>query len=163
MVAEICHHTYTCTMVWVTIYCGIILPMFMDCQNFASLWGHYFMGNWFMALKCRTMHHFIKCSWRVKFRVKGHPQNPWTWIPQEQWWFHSNDAALANFDISFSTVACSLTCYILYKSIIDGLCNWNAITEWKLTLIVILQMSDKCLLWNWSHSCLSYWQFKWID
>ena len=30
----------------------------MDFKNFAGSWGHYtyFMGNWFVALQCNTIH-----------------------------------------------------------------------------------------------------------
>ena len=28
--------------------------MFVDCQNFAGSCGHYFLGNWFVALQCIT-------------------------------------------------------------------------------------------------------------
>ena len=38
-------------------------PMFVDCQNFASLWGSYFVGNWFIALQCKAIHNLLSfCS-----------------------------------------------------------------------------------------------------
>ena len=37
-------------------------PMFVDCQNFAGLRGQNFVGNWFVALQCKTIHFFIKRS-----------------------------------------------------------------------------------------------------
>ena len=36
---------------------------FEDCQNFAGSWGRNFLGNWFEALQCRTIHYFVKHSW----------------------------------------------------------------------------------------------------
>ena len=42
-------------------------PILVDCQNFASSWECYFVGNCFIALKCRTIHYFVKRSWGRKF------------------------------------------------------------------------------------------------
>ena len=33
--------------------------MFVDCQNPAGLWGRNFVGNWFVALQCKTIHYFV--------------------------------------------------------------------------------------------------------
>lgn len=54
-----------------TYLCG---PMFVDCQNYAGS----FVGNWFEALQCKTIHNFVKHSWRRKFMCKGDQQNPQT-------------------------------------------------------------------------------------
>ena len=54
------------------------LLMFIDCQKFAGLWGHYFVGNWFVALKCKTIHYFVKRSSGCKFIGKSIQQNPRT-------------------------------------------------------------------------------------
>ena len=32
--------------------------MFVDCQKFAGLWGRNFVGNWFVALQCKTISLF---------------------------------------------------------------------------------------------------------
>ena len=42
-------------------------PMFMDCQNVAGLWGRHFVGNWFVALQCKTFHYFVRCPWGCKY------------------------------------------------------------------------------------------------
>ena len=47
------------------------------------------MGNRFIALKCRTIHYFVKSLRGCKFVVKGKPWNPRTVVPHEHWWFHS--------------------------------------------------------------------------
>ena len=57
---------------------------FEDCQNFAGSWGRNFLGNWFEALQCRTIHYFVKHSWGRKFVDKGKPKNPRTSNPHEQ-------------------------------------------------------------------------------
>ena len=42
--------------------------------------------NWFVALQCKTIHNFVKCSWGRKLMDK---LNPPTLISHKQWWFHS--------------------------------------------------------------------------
>ena len=59
-------------------------PMFVDCQNFASSWEHNFVGNWFVALQCKTINDFDTRSWGRIFVRKGNPQNSRTLIPHEQ-------------------------------------------------------------------------------
>ena len=63
-------------------------PMFVNCQNFAGLWRRNFIC-WFVALQCKTIHYFVKCSCGHKFVSKGTPRNPWTLNYHDQWWFHS--------------------------------------------------------------------------
>lgn len=57
---------------------------FVDCQHFDGLWGRIFVSNWFVALKCNTIHYFVKSSLGRKFVGKGNPRNPQTLIPHEQ-------------------------------------------------------------------------------
>ena len=50
--------------------------MFVDYQTFAGLWRCYFVGKWFVALQCKTIHFFIKCLQGHEFVVKGYLKNP---------------------------------------------------------------------------------------
>ena len=52
-----------------------------DYQNFAGSWESNFMGNWFAALQCKTIHYFVKRSWGHKFVGRCNPQNPRTLPP----------------------------------------------------------------------------------
>ena len=61
----------------------------MDCQNLFVLWGRNFIGNWFVALQCKTIHYFVKGSWGCDFMGKGNLRNPQTLVPHKHWWFHS--------------------------------------------------------------------------
>ena len=61
--------------------------MYVDCPNFAGLWGRNSVGNVtsFVAFQCKRINHFVKHSWTVrKFMGKGYPRNPRTSIPNEQ-------------------------------------------------------------------------------
>ena len=55
-----------------SIYCKIILirggPMFV---NLLVTRRRNFVGNWFVALQCKTIHYFIKHSLGRKFVGKG--------------------------------------------------------------------------------------------
>ena len=52
--------------------------MFVDDQNFAGSCERNFYGNWFVTLKCKTIHHFFKLrgdlnSWvRVTHEINEH-------------------------------------------------------------------------------------------
>ena len=47
--------------------------MFVGYQNFAGSWGRNFVGNWFVALQCKTIHYFFKRSWvRVTHKIHEH-------------------------------------------------------------------------------------------
>ena len=48
--------------------------MFVDSQNFASLQGHNFVDNWFVALQCKTVHYLVKCSWDINSWVRETPE-----------------------------------------------------------------------------------------
>ena len=67
------NHSYSCR------------PMFVDCQNFAGSWGWNFVGNWFIALQCKTIFKYlVKHLLGRKFVGKGNPRNPRTFNPHEQ-------------------------------------------------------------------------------
>ena len=65
-------------------------PLFVDCQNIACLRGCNFVGKWFVALQCKTIHYYmyVRGLWGHKFVGKGNPRNPWTLITQ--YWFQTN-------------------------------------------------------------------------
>ena len=48
-------------LLWNHSYSGE--PILVDCQNFTGSWGCNFVGNWFVALLCKTIHYLVKCSW----------------------------------------------------------------------------------------------------
>ena len=52
-----------------------------DYQNFAGSRRCDFLGNWFVAFQCKTIHDFVKCLWGHKFVGKCNPQNPRTLCP----------------------------------------------------------------------------------
>ena len=47
------------------------------------------ISDWFVALQCKTIHHFVMHLWGHKFVSKNNQQNPRTLIPHKQKWFHS--------------------------------------------------------------------------
>ena len=48
-------------------------PIFVGYQNLAGSWGRNFVGNWFVALQCKTIHYFFKRSWvRVTHKIHEH-------------------------------------------------------------------------------------------
>ena len=49
--------------------------MFEDCQNSDGSWGRYFVGNWSVALRLKTIHYFVKYLWGRKFMSKGNQEN----------------------------------------------------------------------------------------
>ena len=55
----------------------------------STLLERNFVGNWFIALQCRTIHCYVMRSWGRKCMGKDISRNPRSLIPQEQWWFHS--------------------------------------------------------------------------
>ena len=59
-------------------------PKLADCQRFANSWGRYFTGNWLIALKCRTIHYFVKSSRGVNswLRLSTSIEPPTMMIPQ---------------------------------------------------------------------------------
>ena len=50
--------------------------------------GLNFMGKWFFALQCKTIHYFVIRLWGRNFMGKDNPRNPQTLIVHEQWSFH---------------------------------------------------------------------------
>ena len=48
---------FQCSILWNHSYSWG--PVFMDCQNFAGLWGRNFMGNRFVASQYKTIRYFV--------------------------------------------------------------------------------------------------------
>ena len=66
--------------------------MFVEYQHFVYCFltlGHNFVGNWFVATWCKTIHICSIRLWWCKFVKKGNPWNPWTLNLFEHWWVHS--------------------------------------------------------------------------
>ena len=71
-------------------------PKFADCQRFANSWGRYFTGNWLIALKCRTIHYFVKSLRGV---------NSWLRVIHEHWAPTNNDDSTVYARIQTNTQA----------------------------------------------------------
>ena len=56
--------------------------MFVDFQSFSGSWGRNLVGNWVVALQCKTIHDFVKRLYESKFVGRGHSLNAWKLIPQ---------------------------------------------------------------------------------
>ena len=78
--------------------------MFVECPNFAGLWGPVFLVSWIFALQCKTNHILFKDLFWIRVIQKL--------IPREQWWFRrslKNATKFLVFDkISFTIFTKSL-------------------------------------------------------
>lgn len=58
--------------------------MLVEYQNFANMSEHNILPNWFGALQCETIHHFVKRSKEREFVGKFNTRIHRTLIPNEQ-------------------------------------------------------------------------------